>query len=176
MKLKAILEGQKNNTSAYDLVVGSVFKEELNETLDSGSIIISNIEPSRKLELEPYQYVYIYDTESDFEKYFLVDNFVENYVNLDTPYYEYTIALMSETKLLEKIQLPNTTYETSKAYQTGIFIFKLLTSLIGNSVVSFKFSVCFKNTFSTSLKPNVSFLTMLFSPTMFSPSVCKEVL
>ena len=109
MKLKAILEGQKNNTSAYDLVVGSVFKEELNETLDSGSIIISNVEPERKLELEPYQYVYIYDTESDFEKYFLVDNFVENYVNLDTPYYEYTIALMSETKLLEKIQLPNRT-------------------------------------------------------------------
>ena len=109
MKLKAILEGQKNNTSAYDLVVGSVFKEELNETLDSGSIIISNVEQERKLELEPYQYVYIYDTESDFEKYFLVDNFVENYVNLDTPYYEYTIALMSETKLLEKIQLPNRT-------------------------------------------------------------------
>ena len=109
MKLKAILEGQKNNTSAYDLVVGSVLKEELNETLDSGSIIISNVEPSRKLELEPYQYVYVYDTESDFEKYFLVDNFVENYVNLDTPYYEYTIALMSETKLLEKIQLPNRT-------------------------------------------------------------------
>ena len=109
MKLKAILEGQKNNTSAYELVVGSVFKEELNETLDSGSIIISNVEPSRKLELEPYQYVYIYDIESDFEKYFLVDNFIENYVNLDTPYYEYTIALMSETKLLEKIQLPNRT-------------------------------------------------------------------
>lgn len=109
MKLKAILEGQKNNTSAYDLVVGSVFKEELNETLDSGSIIISNVEQERKLELEPYQYVYIYDTESNFEKYFLVDNFIENYVNLDTPYYEYTIALMSETKLLEKIQLPNRT-------------------------------------------------------------------
>lgn len=109
MKLKAILEGQKNNTSAYELVVGSVFKEELNETLDSGSIIISNVEPSRRLELEPYQYVYIYDTESNFEKYFLVDNFIENYVNLDTPYYEYTIALMSETKLLEKIQLPNRT-------------------------------------------------------------------
>ena len=109
MKLKAILEGQKNNTSAYDLVVGSVFKEELNETLDSGSIIISNVEQERKLELAPYQYVYIYDTESDFEKYFLVDNFIENYVNLDTPYYEYTIALMSETKLLEKIQLPNRT-------------------------------------------------------------------
>ena len=109
MKLKAILEGQKNNTSAYDLVVGSVFKEELNETLDSGSIIISNVEQARKLELEPYQYVYIYDIESDFEKYFLVDNFIENYVNLDTPYYEYTIALMSETKLLEKIQLPNRT-------------------------------------------------------------------
>ena len=109
MKLKAILEGQKNNTSAYELVVGSVFKEELNETLDSGSIIISNVEPSRKLELEPYQYVYVYDIESDFEKYFLVDNFIENYVNLDTPYYEYTIALMSETKLLEKIQLPNRT-------------------------------------------------------------------
>ncbi|MCI7225434.1 MAG: hypothetical protein MR491_04755, partial [Mollicutes bacterium] len=36
-------------------------------------------------------------------------NFIENYVNLDTPYYEYTIALMSETKLLEKIQLPNRT-------------------------------------------------------------------
>lgn len=109
MKLKAILEGQKNNTSAYELVVGSVFKEELNETLDSGSIIISNVEQERKLELEPYQYVYIYDTESDFEKYFLVDNFIENYVNLDTPYYEYTISLMSETKLLEKIQLPNRT-------------------------------------------------------------------
>lgn len=117
MKLKAIFEGQKQNISAYDLVVGSVFKEELNETLDSGTINITNISEDRKLDLEPYQYVYIYDTESDFEKYFLVDDFIENYVNLDTPYYDYQISLMSETKILEKIQLPNRTIRNPLEYQ-----------------------------------------------------------
>lgn len=105
MKLRATFENQKT----YKVATGTVFKEEFNETLDSCVLNITNVEAENKLSLDPYSYVYIYDEDSDFEKWFLIDNFIESYVNLDEPYYDYQINCFSETKLLEKIQLPNRT-------------------------------------------------------------------
>lgn len=114
MRLRMIYENQKIGSNAYKIQSGSVFSEELNETLDSCILNITNVEPSEKLELEPYQSVYIYDLDSDFKRYYLVDNFIEKYVNIDTPYYDYQINCFSETKILEKIQLPNRTIRQSK--------------------------------------------------------------
>lgn len=114
MRLRMIYENQKVGSNAYKIQSGSVFTEQFNETLDSCILNITNVEPSEKLELEPYQSVYIYDLDSDFKRYYLVDNFIEKYVNIDTPYYDYQINCFSETKLLEKIQLPNRTIRQSK--------------------------------------------------------------
>ena len=105
MKLIARFE----NNKTYRVATGTVFKEEFNETLDSCVLNITNVEAENKLSLEPYTYVYIYDEESSFAKWFLIDNFIESFVNIDEPYYDYQINCFSETKLLEKIQLPNRT-------------------------------------------------------------------
>ena len=105
MKLRARFE----NNKTYKVATGTVFKEEFNETLDSCVLNITNVEADNKLSLEPYTYVYVYDEESNFEKWFLIDNFIESFVNMDVPYYDYQINCFSETKLLEKIQLPNRT-------------------------------------------------------------------
>lgn len=62
MKLKCEI-----NNKTYDIVNGAVFSEEYNETLDSGSIIITGVE--RQPELRPFDDVYIYDADSDFRGY-----------------------------------------------------------------------------------------------------------
>ena len=62
MKLKCMI-----NNKNYDIVNGATFSEEYNETLDSGSIIITGVE--RQPELRPFDDVYIYDSESEFKGY-----------------------------------------------------------------------------------------------------------
>ena len=98
-----------NNSKTYDLIAGSVLKDNFNETLDSGSIHLTNVYEEDRLHINPYDYVYIFDADSEYHKYFLVDSFIESYVNITGKIYDYQIDLMSETKILEKIQLPNRT-------------------------------------------------------------------
>ena len=62
MNLKCEINGK-----TYDIVNGAVFSEEYNETLDSGSIIITGVE--RQPELRPFDDVYIYDSDSEFKGY-----------------------------------------------------------------------------------------------------------
>lgn len=54
MKLKCLI-----NTKEYDIVQGASFAEEFNETLDSGSIIITHVPMMR--DLKPYDDVFIWD-------------------------------------------------------------------------------------------------------------------
>lgn len=135
---------------------GESFADEFNETLDSGTLIISH--QSFLENLKPYDDVYVWDSEYNFIgfdrdelymkkdnvdytfvynwenwefenkynrdqkiffKHLLVDNFSETMINIRdvenknkgvgnyTPIYEYKIQLMSETKGLEVVQLPN---------------------------------------------------------------------
>ena len=79
MILKAYIENY--GSQAFDLVDGSVIKTNLNETLDSGAINITNI--TTKLELFPYQFVKLVSADNTFSKYFIIDNFVETIENLD---------------------------------------------------------------------------------------------
>lgn len=105
MILKAYIENY--GSQAFDLVDGSVIKTNLNETLDSGAINITNI--TTKLELFPYQFVKLVSTDNTFSKYLIIDNFVETIENLDENIYDYVINLASPLKILEKVQLPNRT-------------------------------------------------------------------
>ncbi len=121
MNLRATINGKQ-----YDILQGATFAEEFNETLDSGSIVISGVEKIN--DLLPYDDVYIYsftdpnykfkgypfDTDNPqpkFYKHLLVDQFTEEVLRLgddrNAGVYKYKIELMSETKKLETIQLPN---------------------------------------------------------------------
>ena len=96
----------------YPVVNGSVFNEEYSETLDSGTIVLSQVSKKDRLSyIKPYDFVRVYDKSGNtgFDKVFLVDNFDEKENNIEEHVFGYTINLMSETKLLEKIQCPNLT-------------------------------------------------------------------
>lgn len=115
----------------FKIVQGATFADEYNETLDSGSIIITDIE--KLYDLKPYDDVFIWNADEEFNgydiinknpnqempsfyKHMLVDQFSEDIIRFGTPdgngnyigtKYKYKIQLFSETKRLETVQLPN---------------------------------------------------------------------
>ncbi len=118
------------NGIEHKIMQGCTFSEEFNETLDSGVIILP--EEHKIKDLLAYDDVYVYTkvdkngneisfkgypfNEKDnprplFYRHLLVDQFTEEVLTLgDTEEectYKYKIELMSETKKLETIQLPN---------------------------------------------------------------------
>lgn len=103
MILKAYVESDP--TRELDCAQGSVIKNQLNEELSSAKILITNVE--EPIELHPYDYVLLKSTDGTWENKYLIDDFIEKYVNIDDKIYDYTINLMSETKFLEKWQIPN---------------------------------------------------------------------
>ena len=96
----------------YPVVSGSIFNEEYNETLDSGTLVLSQVQKEDRLfKIRPYDFVRVFDKSgnTNFEKWFLADTFNEKENNIKEHLFGYTINLMSETKFLEKIQCPNLT-------------------------------------------------------------------
>jgi len=100
----------------YQVVSGSVFNEQYNETLDNATIVLSQVFLENRLnKIKAYEYVRIFDKSTydedtgtySFDKIYLVDSFNEVENNIDKRIFGYTIQLMSETKILEKIQCPN---------------------------------------------------------------------
>ena len=100
----------------YQVVSGSVFNDEYSETLDSGTILLSHVTNDKRLtNIKPYDFCRVYDEASynsdtgkyEFDHVYLVDNFNEKEDNIHEHLFSYTINLMSQTKLLEKIQCPN---------------------------------------------------------------------
>lgn len=98
----------------YNLIQGFTISEEYNETLDSGTIMISNVP---QLDINPYDDVFIYSSDRElsnptefkkcsFYRHFLIDQFQEEVTRLGE-LFKYTISLFSETKGLENVQLPN---------------------------------------------------------------------
>lgn len=119
----------------YECVLNVPYSDEYSETLDSMSVVIKHIDS--KLDINPFDVVYIYrgvvkggtsqhPTYTDIKwKEMLVDSvsMLRKRYGKNT-YYEYTLKLMSETKWLEKIQLPNRSFthalggELRDAYET----------------------------------------------------------
>ena len=95
-----------SSAKAFDIVEGSVIKKCKNETLDSATIIVSQL--YSKLEIEPLDKVLLIDENGIIPNtYFVVDDYVETQINFKIPTYQYNITLCSETKRLETIMLPN---------------------------------------------------------------------
>ena len=113
MDLKANIHGTEYTLLAQGIVIA----EEFNETLDSGSIIIS--ETPEIIDLNPYDDVYIYDASlqfsgdttgagtTKFHRHFLVDQYTREQLILGQDVWKYKIQLMSETKGLDAVILPS---------------------------------------------------------------------
>lgn len=111
MNLKCKINGIEHRVEQ-----GATFREEYNEILDSGIIMVKGI---HKIDnLKPYDDVFIYSDDYEFDgyptnkpfkfyKHLLVDNIMYKLSRIDDTLYNYTIELFSETKRLETIQLPN---------------------------------------------------------------------
>ena len=102
MNLKAIINGVEYS----NIIQGVVLKDEYNENLDSGSLIIDHV---KELSIKPFDIVYLFNSDKSFEKYYCIEAYSRELLNTQENIYTYRIGLCSTTKLLEKIQLPNLT-------------------------------------------------------------------
>lgn len=93
------------NNIKYDIEDGLSIKETATEELDSCIIQIANI---HQLSLEPMQSVVI-EFDNNTKKYFIVNTWVDEPSTFDTNLKNYMISCISETKKLERVQLPNRT-------------------------------------------------------------------
>ncbi len=105
MELK--IQIHQNIYSAH-LVQGVPIGEEFNENLDNASIIISKV---KKMTLEPLDDVILFSEDRTFKKHMLVGNYSATMLNLTSGLFKYTIDIISETKGLEKIVLPNIVFK-----------------------------------------------------------------
>ena len=99
------IEGYGNKKFHID--TGCVYNFEFNEKLDSFNMVISNCDTD--ITFTKFQYFKVASDEPNtFSLTMILDNYTKSIVNLNgTQKFEYTINLMSETKLLEKIKCPN---------------------------------------------------------------------
>ena len=104
MKIKIL---NKNSNKIFDIDEGSVFTENYNETLDSATVIINNVEEDDRLQIEPYDVVEIFKYDGTKWKCMCVDTYTETMICVNPKIYRYQISLFSETKLLEGVILPN---------------------------------------------------------------------
>lgn len=105
MKLYCKISCEPNKT--FNILPDATFSYCANEELDSANIILTHLR-EQIANLKPYDWCQIYDENNNkVGNRFLIDSFQCKEINIKQHIYQYTIALMSETKLLEKVQLPN---------------------------------------------------------------------
>lgn len=98
------------NNEKYKVRDGINYKEEYNEQLDSATLKIDVY--GKELDIQPFDNVVIYDSNNKINKLYLkVDSFVDEIFNFKNPLKNsdrtYTISLVSETKALERVTMPN---------------------------------------------------------------------
>lgn len=109
MKLFCEILG-RNNSHKYPIATGAVFTENYNETLDTGTIILPQVD--NEIAIEPYDIVVITETNDEETssseiRRMCVDKVVRTITCLNPVIYKYEITLFSETKLLEGVLLPS---------------------------------------------------------------------
>lgn len=103
--VRAIRILNKNSNNYYYVDEAPVATEVKNETLDSGTFVISNL--LEKIEIEPYDIIDLLDTNLNHIKYMCVDTYTETLQCVNPRIYRYEISTFSETKQLENTILPN---------------------------------------------------------------------
>lgn len=103
-----------NPTYAYPIIMGAVYSEEFNETIDSFSIIIDNVDSEHAIDLsKPYHIIKIVNKGTGMRwhgnNYIFMysDSTMIKKTNIHSNIYCYTIELMNIIKAFENIQCPN---------------------------------------------------------------------
>lgn len=89
----------------FEVDEGAVLSKSKDETLDNGTIILSNL--SEPMDIEPYDPVLLTGGYAEQSDIMCVDTYTRTQVCLDPPQYKYEISLFSKTKELEGVLLPN---------------------------------------------------------------------
>lgn len=105
---------------------GETFNNNLSEELDSGMIIIDRIE---KTNFESFDIIEVFNDNWSVSKTLLIDKIVETQVCFEPELFSYTIQLMSMTKSLERIPLPNVS-ETKPLNGTSKTIYDKLKEIL----------------------------------------------
>ena len=103
------------NDEKYEVASDATVTEEYSETLNSASAVLPNVKSSRGIvyDARPYDEVYLSvvlaDGAEEYGAWMLIDSIDAEQVSYtgDDKYFDVTLQLMSETKYLEKIQMPN---------------------------------------------------------------------
>ena len=95
----------RNDNAWFEVDEGAVLSKSKDETLDNGTIIISNL--SEPIDVEPYDAVLLTGGYVDQADIMCVDTYTRTQICLDPPLYKYEISLFSKTKELEGVLLPN---------------------------------------------------------------------
>lgn len=150
----------RNKYTSTNVRWGRAKTQTLSTELDSSTIIITN---SDKLNIESYDIVEL-TNEYNVNEYWLVADKKEEYITFSSPFkYQYTIELMSLTKLFETIFLPSMTITNIGQNRTIYFYINTIISQYFKT--SYGFSVSIANRLQT--KANVVCKENTFSePTM----------
>ena len=93
---------------------GFVFNDDLSEQLDSATIVLNK--QVKGLAFEPFDIVEIYINNSLFTT-MLIDSVVATQIAFTTDLYDYTLTLMSNTKRLERVIIPNCSFTKPKGVE-----------------------------------------------------------
>lgn len=101
----ATVDGKTFYGQEYDAQDGFLYFDNFNESLDGGTVYLP---PQDKIEFEPFDIVEITSgTNDSIRKTMLIDTYIETQVAFNPNKYKYQITLMSRTKALERVILPN---------------------------------------------------------------------
>lgn len=119
------------NNRPHQIADGIAIKETATEELDSCVFQILNTEP---ISLEPMQKVMI-EFEDDTRKYFIINTWVDSPATFDTNLKNYIISCSSETKKLERVQLPNLTITQPLSVEGRKTYYYYVNALFANYIV-----------------------------------------
>lgn len=102
------------NDEKYEVASDATVTEEFSETLDSAAVVLPNVKSTSGIVYgaKPYDEVYLSiasaDETEEYGAWMLIDSVDSTQTSFSgTTYFDVTLQLMSETKYLEKKQLPN---------------------------------------------------------------------
>ena len=149
------------NDVDYDVQDGLVYKDTATEELDSGVFQILN---SPEINLEPMQKVVI-EFANGTKKYMLINTWVEENATFDTNLKNYIINYISETKKLERVQMPNTAitqplgYNDENKRKYDLYIQRCVDNYIKKIYPEVEVSTALKNAMSNVIAVEEQFTT-----------------
>lgn len=106
---------------------GVTYIDNYNEELDSATVVLQNVE---KQDFEPFDQMILTLQPIGPVHYMLINDFVENEVEVGSGLYQYTINLVSKTKALERVTLPNISITKPKSEPNHTTIYQQVGRLL----------------------------------------------